>query len=249
MKAIIWDVETTDLELLIRTYQLKNYTKYFNPDTIRRDWTMLGAAWMDLDSDRPQCISVHPDKPLDDYGVTCKIHSVLKDADILIGHNSDRFDYKKFNTRAIYYDLPPISPKLSIDTLKMAKKYFAFTSNKLSYLCEYLKVGEYKENSPDWGKIINGCPKELRYMRKYNKQDVVATKALYLKLKSYHHTHPVDPRSATVRDVEGNPVLVCKYCLSPDIVRAKPRILASGRKRQQWSCKGCNKYMTTELIK
>lgn len=248
MKTLIWDVETTDLELAIRTYDLKNYTRYFNPDTIKRDWSMLGAAWMFLDDDKAQAVSVHPDKPLDDYEVIKKLHSVLSEADILIGHNSDNFDLKKFNTRAIYYDLPPISPKQSVDTLKIARKYFKFTSNRLSYICEYLKVGAYKDNSPNWRLIIDGCPKELRYMRKYNKQDVLATKALYLKLRSYHHTHP-NMNNPAVRDVSGELINVCKKCQSGNVYKVKVRYLASGRARQQYQCQDCGAYSTGDLIK
>ncbi len=245
MKKLIWDVETTDLELLIRTYQLKNYIKYFDPKTIRRDWSMLGASWMWLDDDKPKVISVTPDKPLDDYEVICALHKVLGEADMLIGHNCDQFDIKKFNTRAIFYDLPPVAPKLSVDTLKVARKYFKFTSNKLSYLCDFLKVG-FKDDSPDWQKILDGCQKELRYMRKYNKQDVIATKAVYLKLMSYHHTHPKNPPT---RDIVGEIVNICPKCRYPESIKVRSRPLASGRARQQYQCKGCFGYWTTDLIK
>lgn len=246
MISIIWDVETTDLELRIRTYQLKNYTKYHDPKTINRDWTMLGAAWMRLGDDKASAISVSPDKPLDDYGVTLKLHEVLSEADILIGHNSDNFDFKKFNTRAIYYDLPPIAPKLSVDTLKIARKYFKFTSNRLSYICEYLGLDEMKDESPNWRKVIDGDPEELRYMRTYNKQDVIATKALYNKLKSYHHTHPKNPKT---RDIEGSEVNVCPYCSSPENSKVKSRPSAAGILRHQYQCKVCYKYWTTKIVK
>jgi len=240
LKTLIWDVETTDLELRIRTYQLKNYTKYFDPKTIERDWSMLGAAWIWLNEDKPTAISVSPDKPLDDYGVVKHLHGILSEADILVGHNSDNFDIKKFNTRAIYYDLPPISPKQSVDTLKVAKKYFKFTSNKLSYLCEYLKV-DLKDNSPDWKACIDGDPEALRYMRHYNKGDVIATKAAYQKLMGWHHTHPKHPQP---KDIEGNDVNVCPKCQSPNYVKHDSRFLASGRRRQQWRCKDCGGYWT-----
>jgi len=203
---------------------------------------------MYLDDDNPQVISVHPDSPLDDYEVAKKLHSVLSEADILIGHNSDSFDLKKVNTRFIYYDLPPISPKQSIDTLKVARKYFKFTSNRLSYICNYLKVGEYKDNAPNWRLVIEGCPKELRYMRKYNKQDVLATRALYLKLRSFHHTHP-NVNSPAVRDVSGELVTVCKKCQSGHYEKVKVRYLASGRGRQQYRCLNCHGYWSEDLIK
>lgn len=244
MKTLIWDVEKTDLDLRVKTYQLKNYTKYFDPKFIERDWTLLGAAWIWLDKKTAQAISVSPENPLDDYGVTKKLHEVLSEADILVGHNSDAFDFKSFNTRAIFYDLPPISPKRSIDTLKVARKYFKFTSNKLSYICDYLGL-ELKDESPDWDKCLAGDPKELRYMRKYNKQDVIATKDLYLKLRGYHYTHPDLPEQ---RDINGNPVHVCKKCASPNLKKSCLRYTTTGRPRQQWQCKDCHSYTTGALV-
>jgi len=248
MKTLIWDVECTDIETLVRSYGLRLNIKYLNHKQIQRDWTLLGAAWMDLDDDKPKVISVSPDRPLDDYAVTVKLHEVLSEARVVIGHNVDKFDMKKFNTRAIFYDLPPIPPPLSIDTLKMARKYFAFTSNSLAYLCDFLDVG-FKDESPDWAKIIDGCPKELRYMRKYNKQDVIATKAVYLKLRSYHHTHPNMNVPVVREEGTGAPIDVCKHCQSPELKKVQVRYLRSGRARRQYQCKVCHGFTTTDLIK
>lgn len=247
MKAIVWDIESTDLELAIRTYQLKNHIRYFNPNDIVRDWTMLGAAWLDLDSDKPGVCSVSPDKPLDDYGVVKKLHQVLSEADCLIGHNSDNFDLKKFNTRALLYDLPPLSPKIKIDTLKLARKHFAFTSNKLAYIAKELKV-DCKDESPDWNKCIEGDAKELRYMRKYNKQDVIVTKQVYLKLRSYHETHP-NMNYPIVRAANGDAIEVCRVCQSPDLVVSKHRITNAGVHRIQKQCKECDSYTTFGRVK
>ena len=208
---------------------------------------MLGAAWGWLDNKKIECISVSPQEPLNDYEVIKKLHEVLSEAECLIGHNSDSFDYKKFNTRAIYYGLPPVAPKQSIDTLKIARKYFKFSSNKLSYIANYLGL-DAKNESPDWKKVIEGCPKELRYMRKYNKQDVIVTKELYLKLRAFHHNHP-NINIKQTRDSAGELITLCKHCSSPELVRTGDRILKSGRARRQFRCKTCYGHTTTDLIK
>lgn len=243
MKTLIWDVEKTDLDLKVKTYQLKNSIRYFDPKLIERDWTLLGAAWMWLEDSKAKAISVSPNTPLDDYGVTKKLHEILNQADILVGHNSDNFDFKSFNTRAIFYDLPPITPKRSIDTLKVARKYFKFSSNKLSYICSYLGL-EMKDESPDWNKCLEGDAKELRYMRQYNKQDVIATKDLYLKLRSYHITHPNLPKQT---DPSGITIQTCGKCGSPDLKKDKVRYTVSGRPRRQWQCRDCYSYTTGDL--
>ena len=66
------------------------------------------------------------------------IHKLINEADILLTHNGDKFDIKKLNARFIFHGLDPIAPKQSIDTLKIAKKYFSFTSNKLEYIARLL---------------------------------------------------------------------------------------------------------------
>jgi hypothetical protein len=247
MKSLIWDIETTDIELLVRTYGLKNFTKYFSPDLIQRDWSMLGAAWMPLEGKRPTIVSVSHTDPFNDEDVVKKTHEALQDVDLLIGHNSDKFDYKKFNTRALYYGLPPVAPKLSVDTLKVARKYFAFTSNKLGYMARYLGI-EAKDESPDWEKIMNGDKKELNYMRKYNGQDVIVTKEVYLKLRSFHHTHP-NMNNPKVKNVIGEDIAVCGLCQSPNLVKVRSKPLTSGRLRHQHQCKDCYKYTTSDLVK
>jgi len=247
MKALIYDLELTDLDLKISTYDLKNHIKYFNPKCIERDWTMLGASWLWLDEDTPTTVAVNPKHPFNDSEITHQTHKALSQADMLIGHNSDNFDYKKFNVRAIKHGLPPLSPKLSIDTLKMARKYFKFTSNKLSYLCEFLDIA-LKDESPDWNKIKDGDAEEIERMREYNGQDCIATKALYLKLRSFHHTHP-SMNNPKVRDIEGELVNVCPKCSSPESIKRGAKHYPSGRSRQQFQCKGCFGYWTTDLIR
>jgi len=247
MKALIYDLELTDLELKINTYELKNHTRYFHPDCIERDWSMLGAGWMWLDEDEPTTVAVSHKDVFNDEKIVRQTHKVLSSADMLIGHNSDAFDYKKFNTRAVYHGLPPISPKLSVDTLKMARKYFKFTSNKLSYLAKFLGV-TLKGDSPDWELIKAGDRAEIKKMREYNALDCITTKEVYLKLRSFHHTHP-SMNNPAVRDIEGNTVKVCRQCLSPRLRNVKTRYTNAGIARRQYQCRECRTYTTMERIK
>lgn len=249
LKVLIFDIETTDMEIVARSYGLKNYIKYFNPDKIKRDWTMLGAAWKWKGENIAQVVSVMPNDPLNDEGIVRALYAVLKEADVIIGHNSDRFDIKKFNARAISYGLPPIGKKIKIDTLKMVKKYFAFTSNKLSYIAKYLNVDDEKDKSPNWEKCIRGCPDELRYMRKYNKKDVFVTEQVYDKLVSYDENHP---RIANVkRDIDGFVVEnTCPACGSADTVKDKPIYTQSGKtKTHSYTCNNCGSNFKGERIK
>lgn len=241
-KILIWDVECTDMELAARTYALKSHVKYHHYDTIKRDWTMLGAAWKWLGDDKVHCIRVSPNQPLNDYAVILALHSVLQEADILIGHNVARFDVKKFNARAIYYGLSPIRPQQVIDTLKEARKIANFSSNTLGYLTKHLGIAE-KTSAPDWYKIIDGDADELRSMRQYNKDDVIATEQLYLRLRSWMPTHPNLNLYTDPRDIEGKPVNLCPKCQSAETKRNGWRYTMAG-KVQRCSCNSCGNNYT-----
>jgi len=236
-KILIWDVECTDLTLEINQYDLKVFTRRFDPKYIKRDWTLLGAAVKWLDDDKAHALSVRCEDPLNDEGVVKALHHVLDQAEVLIGHNSDAFDLKKFNARAISYGLPPLGKKVQIDTLKMARKYFKFTSNKLSYIADFLGL-DLKDNSPDWNACKKGCPDALRYMRKYNKQDVIVTAQIYKKLRAYHHTHPDLSVYAREFYPDGEMVRHCPVCLSIDFNKRGVVQRKSGTK-QRFKCNEC----------
>ena len=102
VKILYWDVETSTMDVLHRTYQLKQYSNYLNHKDIVRDWTMLSCAWAYVGLDEaPKVVSIKPSDPLNDEGIIRHVHMILSDADILVGHNSDRFDLKKFNARLL----------------------------------------------------------------------------------------------------------------------------------------------------
>lgn len=234
-KILFWDVECSTVELRVQTYDLKNYNRYYDHRDITRDWHLLGAAWKFIQDESPQAISVRPDDPLNDYGVVTTLHKVLSEADILCGHNSDAFDLKKFNTRALFHGLPPIPPKQTIDTLKAARKHFKITSNSLAYLARFLGL-EAKDESPDWDLCLAGDAEALRYMRAYNKQDVVVTEQVYMKLRPFMTTHP----NAALY-THGTHHDTCPKCGSDDLMKQGHKFTAAG-KYQQYQCRNCGTW-------
>lgn len=237
-KILFWDIETTSIDILHRTYDLKVFVKRFKPDEIVRDWTILCIAWA-YDDDPPKCISVTPNNIYNDAEVVRYFHGILSEADYVCGHNIDNFDVKKFNARAIQLGLEPVIISQQIDTLKILRKYFKFTSNKLSYACKYLGIDQ-KDESPDWDLILSGDREELSKCRKYCKQDVVAVRALYHKIKAWHKTHPDMNIVNPVRDVSGLLVKpVCPVCCSAN-TKKKGFRYQSKTKKQRFLCLDCN---------
>ena len=248
-KVLIFDVETTTIELAIQTYGLKNYIKYFNHKDVTRDWSMLGASWKYHGKKKVYANTVDPKDIFNDEKIVRELYDALASADVIIGHNSDKFDLLKFNTRALHYRLPPldISTRMTVDTLKLARKYFALTSNSLAYIADFLGVPA-KDNSPDWTKILNGDAKELRYMKKYNKQDVLVTEQVYDIIKGWDSRHPNIDAVADIRDCLGDKVDVCKTCLSPNLIKNGYMLTRVG-KRLRKKCVSCGATQQGKLVK
>jgi len=105
-------------------------------------------------------------------------------------HNC-KFDVRKLNTRFLLNGLPPPMPFQSIDTLVHAKRYFSFSSYKLDYMSKLLGGERKIKTSFDlWIRCVNGDNSALLEMEKYNRQDIVATEDLYMKLRPWLKASP-----------------------------------------------------------
>lgn len=128
----------------------------------------------------------------DDRELVTDLWKIFNEADILIAHNGDRFDRRKSNTRFIKHNLAPPEPYKTVDTLKVARRNFAFNSNRLDDLGASLGVGR-KTKHPGidmWLGCMTGDPASWSLMKKYNKQDVILLEKIYLKLLPWIDNHP-----------------------------------------------------------
>src|ERR1035437_5504487 len=113
--------------------------------------------------------------PQDDYELAALAHRLFSEADIVIAHNGIAFDTKKAQARMLFHGFDPPTPFREVDTLKIARRHFAFTSNKLGDLCDVLGIGRKLETGgfQTWLGCMRGDPKAWAKMKRYNKQDVV----------------------------------------------------------------------------
>jgi hypothetical protein len=200
---------------------------------------MLGAAWA-VNDGAVESVTVTAKDPLNDERVIRKLYKAIDSADILCGHNLALFDQKKFNARAIKYGLDPIEKKPVIDTLRIAKSQFSFTSNKLRYICDYLGIAG-KDESPDWDAILDGDTQAIKYMREYNEQDIIATRELYLKLRAWYPNHPDFRKISPAKDVSGSIILdQCSGCGSLNTHTHQTLMTPKGKVRNI-RCKDCGK--------
>lgn len=198
IKELILDIETSPI--LAHVWSLWEQNVGLNQ--IAKDWHILSvsAKWRGqkevfyFDQRNEKDIS-------NDSNLLKKLSKLINEADVVVGHNLDKFDIKKINARLILNGLQPLNIVQQVDTLKLAKKKFAFTSNRLEYLtsklCTKYKKSSHKKFSGFelWLGCLAGDLKAWKEMEKYNKLDVLSLEELYEKLLKFHD--PVHRRSYT----------------------------------------------------
>jgi uncharacterized protein YprB with RNaseH-like and TPR domain len=190
-KILFFDIETAP----ITAYTWGTFDQTIGLNQILEDWFVLSYAAKFKDDDRFFYLDQRFSNPIqDDFQLMCGIHHLLSEADIVVGHNSAKFDHKKLNARFIKYDLPPLSHYQVIDTLKIARKHFAFTSNKLSYLAEFLGCDMLKSDHAEfsgfsmWSECLKGNKAAFEAMEAYNKIDVEVLISVYERLAKWEPT-------------------------------------------------------------
>jgi DNA polymerase elongation subunit (family B) len=164
---------------------------------IAKDWYILSysAKWMGSDEViyRDQRFAVDVE---DDLDIIQDIWALLDEADIIIAHNGRRFDNRKIRARMILNGMSPPSSYRQIDTLEIAKRQFAFTSNKLEYLTDQLCVKHKKlkhKNYPGfelWAACMKGDVAAFDEMKEYNIVDVLSLEELFFIMAPWSNQLP-----------------------------------------------------------
>ena len=189
-----------------------------------------------------------PDFPLykkdteNDFQLVSKLHQLMNEADIIVAHNGDNFDIKRSNASFITHGLQPPPPHKTIDTLKLARKYFAFNSNKLNDLCDHLSLGEkVKTGGFDlWKGCLEGDMKAWRKMIRYNKHDVELLEKLYKKILPWMDNE----RSHKFLTSDG----CCPNCGSKEVKR-KGYYLSSKANYEKYQCESCGRWIRGVKLK
>jgi hypothetical protein len=171
-----------------------------------------------------------------------ELHRLISQSSVAIGHNVDRFDDRRANTDFIKHNLPPPPPHKTIDTLKVAKKYFDFNSNKLDSLGEFLGVGRKVKHSgfEMWERCLEGDQDAWDSMKRYNAQDVALLERVYLKLRPWMQGHP------DLNAPDGH--IGCPACRGTSLQRRGWSIASHGRS-PRFQCRDCGKWSKGKPIK
>ena len=192
MKIALYDIETAPL--ISCHFGLWDQT--IPTSSILQDTFIICAAWQILGKKKIHSVSVLDDPErfkadhTDDYHVVKALHNLFSSCDVIVGHNANNFDWKRFMGRVIYHKLPPLNIPAMVDTLKEARKY-GFTSNKLDYLGKHLGVDQkLGKETGLWPKAAQGDKAAIRKMLKYNKGDIPPLRGLYERFRPYMTNHP-----------------------------------------------------------
>lgn len=239
MKTLIIDIETSPI--MAKVWDL--WKQNVSLDQIEDDWYIMAYAAKWLGDDHVYYDDCR-DSIGDDDAMLEQIHDLLNEADFVVAHNADRFDVPKINARLILNGFTPPSPYRTIDTVKIAKKHFGFTSNKLAYLSKNLCADQKLEHSKFpgfkmWNECMNGNKKAWDEMRDYNIMDVVALEELYEVLRPWYSTHP----NVTTAESDGE-TLTCPKCGSVHLHRRGYHYTNKG-KYQRYQCTECGGWSSS----
>jgi len=118
--------------------------------------------------------------------------NLLDEADAVVHYNGKKFDIPTLKREFILHELEPPSQFKEIDLLTTVRREFKFPSNKLDYVAQQLGLGSKTKHMGMqlWRDCMDGCPKAWNLMRRYNKQDVVLLRKLYLRVLPWIKAHP-----------------------------------------------------------
>ena len=188
-KILLLDIETAPMQVFSWTL-FKPRLSHVN---IIQDWFVISwsAKWLFEAEIMGDVLTKEEALASDDCRVIKSIWKLMDEADIIIGHNGDRFDIRKLNTRYILHKLAPPRPYQTIDTLTISRKYFLFSSNRLDYLGELIRnKGKIETNFGLWKNCINGIESSLIEMLTYNREDVNLLEEVYIMLRPWIKSHP-----------------------------------------------------------
>lgn len=200
------------------------------------------GSWLDEECIYYDSLHYHPRRwkkdPENDIEILKSAWKMLDEADYVIAHNV-KFDVGTLNSRFIQQGMGPPSSYKLIDTLRIAKQNFKFTSNKLEFITSVLT----KDSKMDaggfetWRAICSDkCEKAFDKMVEYNIKDIEILEEVYLKLRAWDKKHASLPVSGDLTE------MACNVCGSRKI-RKNGTYNTNTQRYQRYQCGDCGHSM------
>ena len=234
IKRLFFDIETGYYILKIRTFQLKNSIKYFNPKDIIKEKQIICISYKWQGSEEVYTL----DYRNGEKEMLKKFVKVMEEADEIISHNGDKFDIRELRTRCLFHGVLMYPTYRSLDTLKKSRQYFRFASNKLDYITRFLNIGDKLEHEGFdlWRKVVEDEDKEaLNKMIEYCEQDVILLEDSYFVLS------PFILNNNNFAVLTGGEKWECPECASSEVEMYRTYTTAMGIVRRNMKCNNCKK--------
>jgi DNA polymerase elongation subunit (family B) len=230
-RVLVYDIESSLCEFTA-FWTGKQYVGY---KQLRNEPRIITVAWKWLGEDK--IYELEWDENKSDKELMEKFASVYNSADMVIGFNNKNFDDRFVNARALKHNIDINTYVRSFDIMKQAKKLFRLPSYAMNYIAKYVGVTtKYAHSGIEMWETIQYGEKEeakeaMKEMVVYNRQDIVVTEEVYLRLRKYmgHVTH--------FGMLKGNEKWTCPNCGGENVELYKTAFTPAGTPQRIMVCK------------
>lgn len=173
----------------------------------------------------------------DDYIIAKRLHDLIEEADIVVAHNGDSFDWKHANGLFLKHGLGPVPERKSLDTLKICRKHFRFSGNDLDSLSRRFG-GRGKADKPDWKELTDGLPAAILKAAKYCDHDVLELERVFVEIRPFIRKFPHIGALGEITE--------CRACRSKRL-RNKGADYDGFRQYKRITCLDCGHHMKAKL--
>lgn len=165
-------------------------------------------------------------------------HGLLAEADVVVTYNGKRHDIPILNREFALLKLNQPAPYYHSDLYPVVRRLFKFPFGKLDYVCRELGIGGKVSHGGHslWIRCMQGDPKALAEMARYNRQDVKLLAALDDYLASWTPT----PNARLF--IEGDDV--CPRCGATGKLHKEGHRYTAQGKYQRFACSACGGWST-----
>jgi len=184
VKVLFFDVETTPR----RSYIWHPKQGWIPHQMLQGESALLSwaAKWRGQKRVMSDVLTIEEAQKQDDHRIIQSLADLVREADIVIAHNVDKFDIRVLNGRVVLAQTEPIGKVQTIDTLKLSQKHFGFAYHKLDYLAKiFFDEHKIKTEFDWWAKCMEGDEASLRKMVRYNRKDVVLLERVFEHILPY----------------------------------------------------------------
>lgn len=240
IKLLFYDIETSPI--LVWTYALGK--THLSQDQIEEDSKITSIAYMFEGDTNPKYLEWDWNgKTGDDSSMLEEFVHIYNSADIIVGQNIDGFDNKVLQWRLNVLNLTPANAQVTIDILKMSRRFFRGSSAKLDYRSKVHGFGgKIRQTMADCIAVAKGDKKISKERIIYNLKDVEDTRKIFWKELPYYPKLPVNFGVVVNQDNTA-----CPQCGSNKIQKRGFTISLKGRKCK-YQCQDCGKWWTDSKL-